>query len=618
MKDNMTNINRPPPPKISFFTEKDCMSCSACFDICGPKSIEMETNNEGLWYPKVDLDTCTDCGWCDKICPELNINELKHNGTTKAPLVMAAYNRDAEVQRESTSGGLFSALANKMYDDGGYVCGAVYSDDFYNVKHIISNKREDLLRIRGSKHSLSDLTGMYRKINKLLRRGEKVLICAAPCQIAGLRLFLRKEYDNLITVDFICLGVNAPRIFQKHLKSLESEFGAKATAVQAKNKDLGWRSLAYKITFANNKVYLKDGRNDNFTRSFLTHSSVMPACYVCKYKGFPRISDISLGDFWGIEETKSQLLDINMGTSVVLLNSQKGINFYNSIKNSVETEVLTLSDALPSNRALYQAAPDPNINRKEFYKAIDTLPFNDVIKEYLPSGERRNMIIIRAIKYLKKQVNLMGLHPKSYIQLVWINILRKNSESKPSKAKLFFPTRFSVIDIHKKAHLKINGTVLFGYKRIKGSRIESRLAIEGEGSFSVERGYVNMYYGIDILIFKGASLTFKGSVTINQNVQIICMDSITFGEGVMISRDVVIRDNDGGHEILTEGYKKTSPVTIGNHVWIGQGAMIMKGVTIGDGAIISAGAWVATNVKPNALVMGDPARTIKKDVDWKV
>jgi len=133
----------------------------------------------------------------------------------------------------------------------------------------------------------------------------------------------------------------------------------------------------------------------------------------------------------------------------------------------------------------------------------------------------------------------------------------------------------------------------------------------------IENGPVNIYYGTDILVFKGASLTFKGQDDINQRVQIICMDNIIIGENVMISRDVVIRDNDGGHEILTEGYKKTAPVVIGNHVWIGQGAMIMKGVTIGDGAIIAADAWVVTNVKPNTLVMGDPARTVQKNIEWR-
>lgn len=611
------NIDRPAPPKISFFAEKDCMSCNACFDICGPKAIVQETNIEGFWYPKINMDICTDCGMCDAICPELNINELRQNGTTKAPIVVAAYNKDPEVQRASTSGGLFSALANKMYDEGGYVCGAVYTEDFYNVEHLVSNNREDLLRIRGSKHFLSNMTGIYRQINKLLRKGEKVLICAAPCQIAGLRLFLRKEYENLITVDFICLGVNSPKIFQKHLESLEDQYGAKAISVQAKTKDLGWRSSAYKIKFANNKVYLKEGRKDNFTRSFVeTHISVMPACYVCKYKGFPRISDISLGDFWGIEKTDSHLLDNNMGTSAVLLNSEKSISFFDSIKNNIETEEVALSDVLPGNQALLHPITMPTINREEFYKDVDTIPYDAVVKKYFPMRTMMKKITSR-LGFIKRTIAQMRFHPKPYIQFFWLNFLRKNTQCDARNANLIFPTRYTILDIHKQANIAIKGYMLIGYKRIRGSRLETRLAVEGNGSLVIKSGHVSISYGTDILIFKGGNLTFKGTAALNQRVQIICMDSITIGYEVMISRDVVIRDNDGGHEILTEGYKKTAPVVIGNHVWIGQGAMIMKGVTIGDGAIIASGAWVVTNVKSNTLVMGDPARAVQKNIEWK-
>jgi acetyltransferase-like isoleucine patch superfamily enzyme len=159
--------------------------------------------------------------------------------------------------------------------------------------------------------------------------------------------------------------------------------------------------------------------------------------------------------------------------------------------------------------------------------------------------------------------------------------------------------------------------MIFGKCRIKGSKLESRLAVEGAGSLCVEGGNVTVMYGSDILVFDSAKLVFRGNAHINQCAQIICMDRIEIGKDVMISRDVVIRDNDGGHEILTEGYRKTAPVIIGNHVWIGQGAMIVKGVTIGDGAIIGAGAWVASNVKQNTLVMGDPARAVQKNVEWK-
>jgi acetyltransferase-like isoleucine patch superfamily enzyme/coenzyme F420-reducing hydrogenase beta subunit len=601
---------------INIYRKEECTGCGACVDICNSKAITFETDSEGFWYPKVNHDLCTNCGLCEKTCPELHIQELKQQGTNKDSIVLAALHKEFNIRCESTSGGLFSALANKVYDNSGYVGGAVYNDDFF-VEHFLSNKREDLLRIRGSKHIQSDMTGFFHQVKELLKNGEKVLICAAPCQIAALRLYLGKEYENLTTVDFICLGINSPKIFHKHLESLERQFGAKAISVQGKNKDLGWRSLAYKIKFANNTVYLREGKKDNFTRGFIsTHISCRPTCYECKYKGFPRISDITLGDFWGIENV-DKALDDNMGTSVVLLNSQKGIEVFDSIKDQIKTKEMTLSDVLPGNQALLHPITKSTINRDEFYKDIDTFTFDDVIKKYYPLEKKILKKIKSGIAFIYDTVTQMGYYPKAYIQFLWLNFLRKNSQCEARKGKLIFPARFAVLDIHKQANISIKGSLVLGYKRIRGSRLETRLAVEGDGSLAIESGNISILYGTDILVFKGAKLTFKGQTVINQNVQIICMDSITIGVDVRISRDVVIRDNDGGHEIMMEGYKKTAPVIIGNHVWIGQGAIIMKGVTIGDGAVIAAGAWVATNVKPHALVMCDPARTVQKDIEWR-
>jgi acetyltransferase-like isoleucine patch superfamily enzyme/coenzyme F420-reducing hydrogenase beta subunit len=523
---------------------------------------------------------CINCGLCEKTCPELHVEELKP-GHSEAPTVLAAYHKDDETRRESTSGGLFSAFANKIYDEGGYVGGSVYTDDF-SARHIVSNNRGDLMRIRGSKYFQSDMTGLFKQIKKLLIADEKVLVCGAPCQMAGLRLFLEKGYENLIVIDFICLGINSPKIFHKYLESLENQFGAKAVSVQAKNKDLGWRSLSNKILFANNQVYLREGRKDDFVRGFIsTHCISRPICYECKYKGFPRISDITLGDFWGIENV-DRTMDDNMGTSAVLLNTQKGIAFFDLIKDKIEVKEVTLPDVLPGNLALLHSLVFPAINRDEFYKDADKIPFDVVVKKYYPQEKNpMKKILQKKLKFIKEMVAQMRYHPKPYMQFFWINFVRKNTQCAARKGWLIFPARYTVFDINKQARLSVQGSMLFGYKRIRGSKMESRLAVEGNGSLTIESGHVSIFYGTDILVFKGANLTFKGRALVNQRVQIICMDNISIGDDVMIARDVVIRDNDGGHKILTEGYKKTAPVTIGNHVWIGQGAMIMKGVTIG-------------------------------------
>ena len=600
---------------INITRKEDCTGCSACVDLCDRNAITLATDIEGFWYPKVASESCTECGLCEQVCPELHVETLK-NDRPKMPTVLAAYHKDNSIRHESTSGGLFSALAEKMYDEGGYVGGSVYTEDFF-AKHVVSNRREDLLRIRGSKHFQSDMVEVFTQVKQLLEDGEKVLICGAPCQMAGLRLFLGKEYENLVVVDFICLGINSPKIFHKYLESLERSHGAKTVDIHAKNKDLGWRSLSYKIKFGNDRVYLREGRKDDFVRGYVhTHCMSRPACYECRYKGFPRISDITLGDFWGIEKVDKSM-DDNMGTSVVLLNTEKGIRFFEKLENDVVKKEVQLADVMAGNLALVRSIELPTVDRAAFFRDADQLSFDKVVEKYYPLKNGSAGKFKKRLSAFKNKIAQMGWQPKSHLQFLWLNFFRKNTRRADRKRHFFFPTRHVVLDIHRHANLVLKGSMLYGYKRIRGSKMESRLAVEGDGTLAIESGHVTAYYGTDILVFKGAKLTFQGKAIINQKVQIICMDSITIGNHVLISRDVVIRDNDGGHEIVASGYKKTAPVTIGNHVWIGQGAIIMKGVTIGDGAIIGAGAFVATNVKPNTLVMGDPARAIKKDVIWR-
>ena len=218
--------------------------------------------------------------------------------------------------------------------------------------------------------------------------------------------------------------------------------------------------------------------------------------------------------------------------------------------------------------------------------------------------------------YFKYLFGRTCLNPGPLYRTIKYNFLRKNTE-RVDKKSVFFHTSFSIFDLHKTAKLIIEGSSTLGYKRYKHSALETSLVMGENSTLEIgsKAGGCNIYHGCDIQIFKNAKLKI-GKCAINRGAQIICQDSITIGDDCMISRDVVIRDNDGGHKILIDNYKPTAPVIIGNHVWIGQGAIIMKGVKIGDGAIIGAGAFVATNVKANALVMPDPSRTFAKDVNW--
>ena len=601
---------------VNITRKENCSGCGACADLCPVKAISLVADREGFRYPAIDAVLCTECGLCERTCAELHISQIRDSMAMKEPLVYAAVGKDSASRIASTSGGIFSELARNVLDHGGYICGAVYNDDF-TVSHLVSKDSANLLRIRGSKHCQSDMSGIFKRLRSLLDAGEQVVICAAPCQIAGLRLFLGKEYSNLTLVDFICLGINSPTIFRKYLGSLERKYGAKAVSVQAKNKDLGWHSLAYKIRFENGKEYLKLGKNDSFIQGFITaHVNCRPVCYECKYKGFPRISDITLGDFWGVEKLHPEFVD-DLGTSVVLVNSTHGKEMLDSIADRLTMKEVSVTDVIAGNRALVDPVTWPTFDRDKFYAELETEPYEKIVRKYFMPKRGIAHTIVKTFRFAGYLISQMGYVPKAYLQFIWINMLRKNSESDVKRLKCIFPFRHTVLAISKKAKLSIDGAVHLGYKRIKGSKMETRLAVEGKGALAFEGGQVSIFYGNDILVFDGGSLTFKGPATVNQCAQIVCMDSITIGKDVMISRDAIIRDNDGGHEIVVEGFKKTAPIVIGDHVWIGQGAMIMKGVTIGDGAIIGAGAWVVSNVKPNALVMADPSRVVQKNVEWR-
>ena len=318
---------------INITDKSKCCGCCACADVCAHKAITLKEDIEGFWYPVIDSEKCTNCGLCEKACPELNIASLKKNDYPKPAKTIAAIHKNMKVRWDSTSGGAFTALAEAMYRQGGYVSGAIYNDDF-SVRNYISNNPEDLAKLRSSKYLQSKAEGVYAKIRTLLRKGEKVLACGTPCQMAALRSFLRKDYDNLIIVDFICRGVNSPKVYRKYLDSLERKYDGKVVYVKAKNKELGWRNLTRKVVFDNGKVYYGVKMEDDFRRGYHTNVFCRPSCYTCQYKGFPRIADITIADYWGIEKIDRNL-DNNIGTSMILLNSNKGIEFFELIKNDI-------------------------------------------------------------------------------------------------------------------------------------------------------------------------------------------------------------------------------------------------------------------------------------------
>ena len=594
---------------INIQNKVDCCGCNACGDVCAHKAITFKSDNEGFWYPEVDMEKCINCGLCEKVCPIINVKDLKKNDYQE-PICYAAEHKNIEVVFDSTSGGLFSALAEIMYRSKGYVGGAIFNEDF-SVRHYISNDKEDLPKLRSSKYLQSNLEGFYTEVKRLVIAGEQVLVCGTPCQMAALRAYLRKDYDNLIIADFICRGINSPKVWRKYLDSFKDRYGSPVVYAKAKSKEYGWRNLTQKVILADGRHMYETVKNNNFTKGYLsTNAFCRPSCYDCKFKGFPRMADITLADFWGIQKIDKSW-DKNLGTSLVMINSRKGETFFERAKNRAHVKQLDISGIMESNPALVQSLPPSKVDRTRFFEDLDKMTFVELSAKYLaPSKMSWKGKLYHGVRSFLHIFKL----PKQEISL-W-ETLKYSTVKQVMEGKYLAIYKYCTVQISKKANLIINDCFSIGKKRIKGSKLESRLLIE-DGATLEAQGKFTVIYGADIELFKGAKLLIRGGGGTNINFTCICADYIEIGENVMIGRNVTIRDNNGHHFINLAGYKDTRPVIIGNKVWLCEGCTIMPGVKIGDGAIVGANSLVTQNVPAHSIVSGSPAKVVEKDVLWK-
>lgn len=607
---------------IDIVNKEKCCGCCACVDVCAHHAISLKVDIEGFWYPYVEKSKCVECGLCEKVCPELNIDLLKKNDFVE-PQCYAAINKNMRVRWDSTSGGIFSVFADYMYSQKGYVSGAIYNSDF-SVRNYISNNPEDLQYLRSSKYLQSKAEGLYKQIKKLLQQGHNVLACGTPCQMAALRSFLRKDYENLIIVDFICLSVSSPKIYRKYLDSLEHRYGSSIQYIKAKNKELGWRNLTRKVVFKNGAVYYGVLLDDDYRRGYHKHLYSRPSCYNCQYKGFPRIADITIGDFWGVEKVDKNL-DNNVGTSLILVNSQKGAKYLEKVKPYMYIKHVPFSSILPGNIALRQSIHYPKIDREQFFETLDATDFDTVVKKYFPKPGKKDLrgTVKKLIRVFGIPFYLMKFHLWTMMKFIWVNFLRRNTRCNLWREQMFYITPYSILDIHPSAKIEIDKGVMFGYKTVNGSKVESRLRMEKGTCLTIHDGPLTRYgtgpnvirAGCNIEIINNGHL-IMGQGGINVNLFILCAEKIEIGNGVRIGRDVSIRDCNGEHVIVSDTYRNQAPVHIGDHVWICSGVSIMPGVTIGEGAVIAANAVVTKDVPPYSMVAGVPAKVIKNHVEW--
>ncbi len=373
------------PDTVAGVPESVCTGCSACMNVCPKDAITMQENRDGFIMPHIDEEKCIHCKKCIRTCPAVHTTL----GNTLQPEIYAAMGDNA-IRSQSSSGGMFTTFAEKILEMGGYVCGAAFDSDELQVVHRIVHEKDELAPLRKAKYAQSNINFLYRDVKQLLKDNNIVLFTGTPCQVAGLKAFLNKPYDNLYTVDILCHGVPSQKLLRDYVDEIaaspdicgDDTEPPKPTNIIFRDKERhGWRSSTFiRIEFDNGAVYegsLND--NDTFEKAFHDKLALRLSCADCLFCAFPRQGDVSIGDFWGIQSLEPGMTD-KLGTSIVFINNPNGRQLYDSIKHRLfrgkAMKIATKDIKKNRVRALYPANP----SRPRFMELLRTHSLSESVR----------------------------------------------------------------------------------------------------------------------------------------------------------------------------------------------------------------------------------------------
>ncbi len=390
---------------IEITDKKKCCGCTACGQVCPKSCISFSIDEEGFSYPKVDLSLCIDCHLCERVCPCLNTVEEPENKH-----FFAAINEDQAIRTQSSSGGVFTKVAKTVIAREGVVFGARFNDD-WQVVHDFTETVEGLAGFRGSKYVQSDINSSYSKVETFLKEGRLVLFSGTPCQVSGLKLYLRKEYDNLLAVDFICHGVPSPMVWDRYIVEQLNILSKKQkltdqmslSEISFRDKTEGWKKFSFRFNFERkeHESYRETLKTNSFMQGFLKDLYLRPTCHNCPSKSGTSGADMTIADFWGIQNVLPEI-DDDRGCSLVITYNEKSLEYITS--DGLMIREVEIEDALRSNSAYYRSVKEP-VGRKKFYKAINSgkkvIP---TIKKYTkePLFKKIKRKIRRIIKKIRK------------------------------------------------------------------------------------------------------------------------------------------------------------------------------------------------------------------------
>jgi coenzyme F420-reducing hydrogenase beta subunit len=384
--------------------KEECCGCTACEHICPAKAIKMFPDQEGFLYPVIKQEICIDCGLCRKVCPFQS--EIDVDDKLDEPLVYAVKHKDYEVRMHSASGGAYTEISNIILNKSGSVYGVKFDDNF-KVVHSKATNTDERNKFRGSKYIQSDLGSVFVQIKKDLDSDQKVLFTGTGCQAAGLRKFLKDTKTNtnlLIINDIVCHGVPSPLLWDEYLKFIQMNNKLMSYTFRCKKK--GWHGYNIKAEYENGKSVINSSTLRIYAILFSSNLALRPSCYNCKFACLNRTSDITIGDFWGIEKTLPGI-DDDMGVSLVLVNTSKGKTIFDNIKENLEVWESNTQNCLQPNLVRPTKRPE---KRDIFWQEYYNNGFEHIAKKY--AGYNLKSIIKKNMKTFLKITGLNKLIKK--------------------------------------------------------------------------------------------------------------------------------------------------------------------------------------------------------------
>jgi serine acetyltransferase/coenzyme F420-reducing hydrogenase beta subunit len=567
-----------------------CSGCNACTNVCPVDVISMQEDEEGFLYPVVDTDNCIKCSKCLKVCPYIKSEFTLKPDSEELSKCYAAYNKNEEVRAQSSSGGMFRVFADKILSENGVVFGAAF-DDKFEVEHQSARTGEDVTKLMGSKYLQSRMGMVCREVEEILKKGDKVLFTGVACQIAGLKRYLRKDYENLVCVDVLCCSVGSPKIWREYLKNFFPN--SRIDSVKFRDKITGWDSTSMRIT-SGGKEYADIIYKNLYFKSLRANVFTRPACENCQFKNKNRVSDITLADCWGWKKIAPELND-NRGLSSIVVHTEKGIDLLNAVREQLVIKDTFLTDIEAFNSNYICSESYDKIKRAAFWKDYKKMAFKSLIMKY--ANENKKKVFLRKIKNISGKLlpatirRVVKLTAKSFVypysgakQILsedkkFNETFRFDSKQMPRSFKS--APEWKIIVLYRK--YQANSNNIFGmYYKYKLDRQGCKTGIDFGGNVNIGKGLIIGHYG-----------------------RIVINGAAKFGEQIYLTHGVTIGRN-------AVGRKKGVP-TFGNRVRIGANAIIVGNVTIGDDVCIAPGAFVNFDVPSHSVVFGNPGQIHHKD-----